>query len=361
MEGIQNIHVYEMLPLKTPAQIKNDIQISDVSEQVVLESRNTIKKMLRNKDQRLLVIVGPCSIHDEKAAYEYAERLAKLHKEVEDKIYLVMRVYFEKPRTTIGWKGLINDPHLNGRSDIEYGLHKAREILSTITNMGLPCATEFLDPIVPQYISDLISWAAIGARTTESQTHRELSSGLSMPVGFKNSTEGNLHIAIDAMKSSRFPHSFLGVDQDGKNCIVKTSGNVWGHLILRGGRGCPNYTAEYIREGIEILQKNNLPPYIMVDCSHANSEKKHQNQRNVWECCVDQRIAGNEYIIGLMLESHLHEGNQPIPTDLSRLGDPSQLKYGVSITDACISWETTEELIRYAYGKLQGIQVVKSA
>lgn len=347
MQEIQNVHVSEFIPLVTPTELKNELPISDNAAQLVVESRIAIKRMLRGKDHRMLVIVGPCSIHDEKAAYEYAERLRELSREVEDQLFLVMRVYFEKPRTTIGWKGLISDPYLNNSSDIAFGLRKAREIMMKITDMGLPTASEFLDPTIPQYISEFVSWAAIGARTTESQTHREMSSGLSMPVGFKNSTEGNLQIAIDAMQSSRYPHYFLGIDQEGKSAIVKTSGNVWSHLILRGGRGKTNYDRDSVAQGVEALKKASLPPYVMVDCSHANSSKKHQNQCAVWSDCIQQRIEGNEHLFGLMLESHLHEGNQSIPEDLS------QLKYGVSVTDACINWETTEELIRNAHKQLK--------
>ncbi len=358
MKQTQDVHVHDFQTLKTPAQVKAENPMNEITNETVIESRNVIKRMLRGKDSRLLVIVGPCSIHDPKAAYEYAERLAELSKEVNDQLFLVMRAYFEKPRTTVGWKGLINDPHLNGSSDIEYGLNLAREILQKITDYAVPVATEFLDPIVPQYISDLVTWAAIGARTTESQTHREMSSGLSMPVGYKNSTDGNMQIPIDAMRSARFPHRFLGVDQDGRLAQVRTSGNVWGHIILRGGHEGPNYEASNVETAVHLLNEHNLPPKVMIDCSHANSEKKHERQGEVWNYCIDQRLRGNENIFGMMIESHLHEGKQKIPSDMTELADPSNLKYGVSITDACISWETTEELIRNAYAKLKGAGVL---
>jgi 3-deoxy-7-phosphoheptulonate synthase len=259
-----------------------------------------------------------------------------------------MRVYFEKPRTVVGWKGLINDPHLNDTFDIGTGLRTARRILLEVANMGLPAATELLEPITPQYIGDLIVLTAIGARTTESPTHRQMASGLSMPVGFKNGTDGSLQVALDAMQAARHPHSFLGIDADGKTCIVNTKGNPWGFLILRGGRAGSNYDPASVAEATERLLKAKLPPRLMVDCSHANSDKDYTRQRQVWQSCLEQRIAGNDNIIGLMLESNLFPGNQPLPPD------PSQLKYGVSITDGCIGWDETEELILSAYEQLGG-------
>lgn len=358
MKQTQDIHVYEIKPLQSPAQVKRKNPMNEITNETVIESRNVIKRMLRGKDNRMLAIVGPCSIHDPKAANEYAQRLAVLSKEVEDQIFLVMRTYFEKPRTTVGWKGLVNDPHLNGRADIEAGIELARDILQKITDLGVPVATEFLDPIVPQYISDLVTWAAIGARTTESQTHREMSSGLSMPVGFKNSTDGNLEIAINALRSARSPHRFLGVDQEGRLAQVQTSGNVWGHIILRGGNGGPNYDIENVKTAVEMLNKHNLPPYVMVDCSHANSNKNHELQADVWNYCIEQRMAGHQGLFGMMVESHLKAGNQKVPADMSELQDPAQLEYGVSITDACIDWDTTEELIRNAHSKLQNAPVM---
>jgi 3-deoxy-7-phosphoheptulonate synthase len=263
-----------------------------------------------------------------------------------DQFCIVMRVYFEKPRTTIGWKGLIYDPHLDGSDDIQAGLEQARALLLQITGMGLPAATEFLDPVVPQYIADLVSWAAIGARTTESQTHRQMASGLSMPVGFKNGTDGSLQVAIDAMQSAMRPHSFLGIDQDGFTSIVRTTGNPDGHVVLRGGRLRTNYDAASIGEAAENLKKASLPPVLMVDCSHANSLKQHAKQEEVWRSLIAQRLAGSQSIIGVMIESNLHEGSQPIPQDLA------QLRHGVSVTDACLGWEATERALRSGYQSL---------
>jgi 3-deoxy-7-phosphoheptulonate synthase len=298
-----------------------------------------VQRILRCQDPRLLVVVGPCSIHDPNAAMEYARRLATLAPEVSDQLELVMRVYFEKPRTTIGWKGLINDPHIDGSYDVESGLRTARRLLMGINELGLPAASEFLDPVVPQYIADLVSWAAIGARTTESQTHREMASGLSMPVGFKNGTDGSLQIAIDAMLSSRHPHHFLGIDEMGAVSVVQTTGNEDGHVVLRGGRARTNYDSASIAEAAASLAKAGLPPALMVDCSHANSGKLHSRQEEVWQNLIAQRLEGNTAIIGVMLESHLHEGSQP-------LKDPKNLQYGISITDACLGWEVTERMLR---------------
>ncbi|HYG33138.1 MAG TPA: 3-deoxy-7-phosphoheptulonate synthase, partial [Clostridia bacterium] len=303
-------------------------------------------RILQQKDPRLLVVVGPCSIHDVNGALEYATRLSELRKELSNQMEVVMRVYFEKPRTTIGWKGLINDPHLDGTYDIDTGLKRARKLLLEITAMGLPTATEFLDPIIPQYIDDLVTWVAIGARTTESQTHREMASGLSMPVGFKNGTDGGLQIALDALVSARTSHSFLGIDQDGVTSIVRTTGNPVGHIVLRGGRSRPNYDAESLRETEEKLVKAGLPPVFMVDCSHANSGKQHGRQQEVWHSVIDQRAAGNRAIIGVMVESFLKEGNQPFPKKTA------ELCYGVSITDACLGWEATERMLRWGCEKL---------
>jgi 3-deoxy-7-phosphoheptulonate synthase len=294
----------------------------------------------------LLVVVGPCSIHHPRSAIEYATRLAALRDELARELCLVMRVYFEKPRTTIGWKGLINDPNLNGTYDIETGLKLARELLLRINTLGLPAATEFLDPIIPQYIAELISWAAIGARTTESQTHRELASGLSMAVGFKNGTDGSLQTAVDATCASRQPHNFLGIDQDGVTSIIRTTGNPVGHVVLRGGRSRPNYDAASLREAESQLRQAGLPPVLMVDCSHANSGKQHSRQELVWRSVIEQRAAGNRSLIGAMLESFLSEGNQPFPKE------PAQLRYGVSITDACLGWDATERILRWGSQQL---------
>jgi 3-deoxy-7-phosphoheptulonate synthase len=292
----------------------------------------------------LLVVVGPCSIHDPVGALEYAGKLSALRREFADRLEIVMRVYFEKPRTTIGWKGLINDPHLDNSYDIEGGLKKARRLLMDIVSLGLPAATEFLDPITPQYISDLISWAAIGARTTESQTHREMASGLSMPVGFKNGTDGGLQIAIDAMGTAMRPHSFIGIDEDGVTSIVRTAGNPSGHVVLRGGRQRANYDAESIRDAENQLASNGLPRVLMVDCSHANSGKQSARQEEVWRNVIEQRVAGTRSLIGLMVESYLEEGTQPFPKD-----NPASLRYGVSITDACLGWDATARMLRWGH------------
>ena len=342
----QDLHVREIVRLATPRAIKAEFPTTDTASATVAQARERIGKILRQEDSRLLVVVGPCSIHDEKGAMEYANRLNKLRQELASHMEIVMRVYFEKPRTTVGWKGLISDPHLDGSHDIEAGLKIARKLLLQITGMGLPTATEFLDPIVPQYIADLIAWGTIGARTTESQTHREMASGLSMPVGFKNATDGSLQIAIDAMGAARNPHSFLGIDQDGVTSIVRTNGNPDGHVVLRGGRAMTNYDAASIREAEEKLKQHRLPAIMMVDCSHANSGKQHARQQDVWHDVIQQRANGTRSLIGVMVESYLKEGNQPFPKT------PSELQYGVSITDACISWETTERLLRNGHAVL---------
>jgi 3-deoxy-7-phosphoheptulonate synthase len=346
MYRTQDLHVKEIVPLSSPSSLKAQTPTTEAVNATVARSRERIIRILRQEDPRLLVVIGPCSIHDEKSALEYATKLNALRKEFADRMEIVMRVYFEKPRTTIGWKGLINDPHLDGSQDIETGLKIARKLLLEITGMGLPAATEFLDPIVPQYIADLITWAAIGARTTESQTHREMASGLSMPVGLKNSTDGGLQVAIDAMGATRNSHSFLGIDQNGLTAIVRTMGNPHAHVVLRGGRAMTNYDAASIRAAEEKLAAEKLPPVLMVDCSHANSEKKFAKQEDVWHSVILQRIEGTKSLIGLMVESHLNEGNQPIPKNAA------DLKYGVSITDSCIGWETTERMLRWGYETL---------
>ena len=342
MYRTQNLHVKEIVRLLSPGELKGQLPSNEAVMATVARSRERIIRILRQEDPRLLVVIGPCSIHEKKSALEYAERLNTLRKEFADRMEIVMRVYFEKPRTTIGWKGLINDPHLDGSQDIETGLKIAREILLGIVGMGLPAATEFLDPVVPQYIADLISWAAIGARTTESQTHREMASGLSMPVGLKNGTDGSLQTAIDAMGATRHQHSFLGINEEGVTSIVRTTGNPHAHVVLRGGRAKTNYDAESIRQAEEKLVSEKLQPVLMVDCSHANSEKKFARQEDVWHSVIQQRIEGTRSLIGIMVESHLFEGNQPIPAQLK------DLRYGVSITDSCIGWETTERMLRWA-------------
>jgi 3-deoxy-7-phosphoheptulonate synthase len=349
MYRTQDLHVKEIVPLLSPRALKAQLPTTDTANATVARSRERVIRILRQEDPRLLVVIGPCSIHDEKSALDYATRLNALRKQLADRMEIVMRVYFEKPRTTIGWKGLINDPHLDGSQDIGTGLKIARRLLLEITGMGLPAATEFLDPIVPQYTADLITWAAIGARTTESQTHREMASGLSMPVGLKNSTDGSLQVAIDAMGATRHPHSFLGINEDGVTSIVRTSGNPHAHVVLRGGRAMTNYDAASIQAAEQKLAAEKLAPVLMVDCSHANSSKQFAKQEDVWHSVIEQRTGGTRSLIGLMVESHLQEGNQPIARD------PAQLKYGVSITDSCIGWETTERMLRWGFENLEKI------
>ncbi len=345
MPLLQDLNITHHKNLMTPAELKEEFPITEKIAKTVTSSREEIKKILDKKDSRMIFIVGPCSIHDPSLAIDYASRLASLREDYKDKINLVMRVYFEKPRTTIGWKGLINDPHLNETNDIFTGLRLARKILKGILELSLPTATEFLDPIVPQYISDLISWAAVGARTTESQIHREMSSGLSMPIGFKNSTEGNLQIAVDALQSVKHKHNFLGIDQNGVISTFATKGNAYTHIILRGGRKQPNYEPSYVQEAIELLKKIKLKTGLMVDCSHANSNKNFKQQEIVWNSIIKQRTSGNKDLMGMMLESNLFEGNQT-------LSNPNDLKYGISITDACVSFDTTKRLLEHAANEL---------
>jgi 3-deoxy-7-phosphoheptulonate synthase len=340
-----DVHVRGFAPLVSPDEFKNQIPMTRQATETVVAGRRVIQDIIRGRDPRLLIITGPCSIHDETAALEYARRLLRLQEQVRETQYLVMRVYFEKPRTNVGWKGLINDPNLDGTNDIMTGLIRARKLLLQITEMGLPTATEMLDPITPQYIAGMVCWAAIGARTTESQTHREMASGLSMPVGFKNCTDGGLTTAVNAMIAAASPQNFLGIDPHGRSAIVQTTGNPDTHLVLRGGRR-PNYDSVSVREAVGLLRDKRLPEAVLVDCSHANSRKRYQDQAVVWKDVINQRIDGNQAIIGLMLESNLEEGRQEIP---ERIED---LRYGVSITDACISWESTEELVRSAHEQL---------
>ncbi len=348
MKPTQYLNILDFKPLITPAALKQAMPASEQALQTVLSSRQVVRDILDKKDSRFLIVTGPCSIHDEKAAMEYAEKLARFKTTLGDSLYIVMRVYFEKPRTTVGWKGLINDPHLNNTFDIEAGLKLARKILLAVADLGLATGTEMLDPIVPQYLADLVSWAAIGARTTESQTHREMASGLSMPVGFKNNTEGNLQIAVDAMEAARHPHSFLGMDPDGRTCVVNTRGNAYGHIILRGGREMSNFDPGSVKQAADMVRGAGMNPALMVDCSHANSGKKHEKQEVAWRSIIEQRKAGNSDLIGMMLESHLFEGAQKLTSDLSKL------TYGVSVTDACVGWETTESLLRWAAETLEG-------
>ena len=339
---VSDLHVVDTIPLPTPAEFETELPIpADVLETVV-RGRREIEEILSGRDDRMLFVAGPCSIHDERSAMEYAQRLASLAREIEDRVLVVMRVYFEKPRTTVGWKGLIYDPDLDGSFNIDAGLRRARQLLIDIGALGLPTGTEFLDPIAPQYLADLISWVAVGARTTESQTHRQMASGLSMPVGFKNSTDGNIEVAVNALLSAREPHAFLGIDREGRTCTVQTSGNPYGHIVLRGGSDGTNFDAESVCETHEQLEAAGLTPTVLVDCSHANSGKDHRRQSIAFRDVIAQRAAGNRGVIGLMLESHLNEGNQSLGDD------PSALRYGVSITDACIGWDETVELLREA-------------
>ncbi len=345
MRRTENLRVADVKRLITPAQLKNRLPIREAANQTVVQGRERVEAILDGTDPRMLVVVGPCSIHDEKSALEYALRLNELRKELADRLFIVMRVYFEKPRTTVGWKGLIYDPHLDGSDDMETGLRWARELLLRINEIGLPAGTEFLDPIVPQYIDDLVTWAAVGARTTESQTHRQMASGLSMPVGFKNGTDGALQVALDAMLSARQPHSFIGIDSAGITSVIRTTGNPYGHVVLRGGKAGTNYDPESIAAAVSALRKAGLRDVLMVDCSHANSAKVFARQEEVWANVIEQRARGNRALVAMMVESHLFEGNQP-------LKDRAALRYGVSITDACVGWETTERMLRRAWERL---------
>ena len=334
-----DLHVIETRPLISPALLHHEVPLTDTAAALVAETRDRIRNILRNEDQRLLVIVGPCSVHDVDAAYEYGKKLAVLREQLSDQLEIVMRVYFEKPRTSIGWKGLINDPHLDSSYDINTGLRLARQLLLDLANLGLPAATELLDPITPQYIADIITWTAIGARTTESQTHREMASGLSMPIGFKNNTDGSLQAATNAMLAANQPHRFLGINHHGLASIVKTTGNPDTHLVLRGGKQGPNYAKDQIEQATQELADHTLNPRVMVDCSHANANKDHNRQVAVLEEVAKQLDAGSQRLLGVMVESHLVAGNQPIPQDLS------QLTYGQSITDACVDFETTTKML----------------
>lgn len=344
---IEDLNIANQQVLTSPEDLKNQLPTTSMIADGVMQARQTIKNILDGKDHRLFVVIGPCSIHDTEAALDYGRRLALLADELKDTLYIVMRVYFEKPRTTVGWKGLINDPHLDGTFDIETGLHIGRKLMLDLSAMGLPLATEALDPISPQYQSDLWSWAAIGARTTESQTHREMSSGLSCPVGFKNGTDGGLTVAFNALESMASSHSFLGINPHGQVSITRTTGNQYGHVVLRGGGGKPNYDAANIAICEHALKKDGLSGNIMVDCSHANSSKDPANQTLVMEDITQQINAGNNSIVGLMIESNINWGNQSIPDNLS------DLQYGVSVTDACIDWDTTQTSMRELASKLQ--------
>lgn len=340
MDLTDNLNIKQFKPLITPEELKEKFPQSKQMADLIAQSREAIQDILTNKDKRRIVITGPCSLHDHKAAMEYAQRLKKLQEKVKDKLLLVMRAYFEKPRTTVGWKGMLYDPQLDGSYNIEEGFHKAREILLEMAKIPLPAATELLDPIVPQYLADMISWAAIGARTTESQIHRQMASGLSMPIGFKNATDGNIAGALDAIKTASNEHSFMGINRLGQVVIAETKGNKHGHLVVRGGSSGPNYASEYIAFAEVMLKKLGTNNGIIIDCSHANSNKDPKQQRLVLADVAEQIRNGNKSIAGVMLESFLYEGNQ-------KPDEPENLKYGVSLTDKCIGWDETEELIHY--------------
>ena len=338
-DSIHNVRIVDEKVLITPAELKQKLPLPQVLRGQIETHRREISDIIHKKDKRLLVVVGPCSVHDPLAALDYGKRLKALADELKDELYIVMRVYFEKPRTTVGWKGLINDPKIDGSFDVEHGLHIARELLLELAELGLPLATEALDPMTPQYMADLFSWSAIGARTTESQTHRELASGLSMAGGFKNGTDGSLATAINAMKAASMGHSFIGINQNGQVNLLHTEGNPDGHVILRGGK-VPNFAAEFVKECERELEKAGLESAIMIDCSHGNSNKDYRRQPAVAEEATNQIVNGNKSIIGLMIESHINAGNQSAEQPVS------EMKYGVSITDACIDWETTDSLLR---------------
>lgn len=346
---IDDLNVASNETLITPEQLKREIPLTETALRTVASGREVIRNILDGHDHRLFIVVGPCSIHDIEAAHDYAARLKALAAEVSDTLFLVMRVYFEKPRTTVGWKGLINDPYLDDSFKIQDGLRIGRQLLRDLAEMGLPTATEALDPISPQYLQDLISWSAIGARTTESQTHREMASGLSSAVGFKNGTDGSLTVAINALQSVSSPHRFLGINQQGGVSIVTTKGNPYGHVVLRGGNGKPNYDSVSVAICEQELRKARIPLNVMVDCSHANSNKDPALQPLVMDNVANQILEGNQSIVGLMVESHLGWGSQSIPKDLN------ELKYGVSVTDACIDWETTEKTLRGMHAKLKDV------
>jgi 3-deoxy-7-phosphoheptulonate synthase len=346
---LENLNVAALDLMPSPEEIHARVPLSERAEATVYEGRRTIEAILDRRDPRLFAVVGPCSIHDPLAGYDYAQRLRKLADEVQDTLYLVMRVYFEKPRTSTGWKGFINDPRMDDSFRIEEGMEKARRFLLQIAELGLPAGTEALDPISPQYLGDLVSWTAIGARTSESQTHREMASGLSTPVGFKNGTDGDIEVAINAIKSASSGHSFLGINFQGRSAVVRTRGNAYGHIVLRGGGGRPNYDTVSVSMTERALVKAKLPQNLVVDCSHANSQKDPMLQPLVLSDCVHQIREGNRSIVGLMIESNIEAGNQPIPADLS------QLKYGQSVTDACVDWAATDDMIRNARDILRAV------
>lgn len=349
VSSVDDLNVISQEILVSPAELKAELPLTEKASAVVQQGRQVVRNILSRNDHRLFVVVGPCSIHDPKAAIDYAKRLKVLADEVSDTLYIIMRVYFEKPRTTVGWKGLINDPYLNDSFKIQEGLHVGRRLLLDIAELGLPAATEALDPISPQYLQDLISWSAIGARTTESQTHREMASGLSSAVGFKNGTDGGLTVAINALQSVSSSHRFLGINSDGRVSVIHTRGNAFGHVVLRGGNGKPNYDSVSVALCEKELAAAGVAANIMVDCSHANSNKSHELQPLVLDNVANQIVEGNQSIIGVMVESNIGAGSQKIPADLS------QLQYGVSVTDACIDWATTEVALRSIRQKIKDV------
>jgi 3-deoxy-7-phosphoheptulonate synthase len=349
LQPMENVNVAAFDTMPTPEEVHARLPLSALAEATVNQGRDTVRAILERRDPRLFLVVGPCSVHDPKAALDYAARLKALSDEVNDTIFIIMRVYFEKPRTSTGWKGFINDPNMDDSFRVDQGMAKARELLLKINEMGLPAGTEALDPISPQYLADLVSWYAIGARTTESQTHREMASGLSAPVGFKNGTDGGLEVAVNAMISASAQHSFLGINNLGSIAIVRTAGNPHPHIVLRGGGNRPNYDTVSVSLAEQALTKARLANNIVIDCSHANSFKRPEMQPLVLADCVNQIRLGNRSIVGLMIESHLVAGNQSIPADLS------QLTYGQSVTDACIDWETTEKAVHDAAVMLRDV------
>jgi 3-deoxy-7-phosphoheptulonate synthase len=340
MRQTSNLHIVESRPLLTPATLLQELPLTENAAALVAETRDRLRAILKGQDQRLLVVVGPCSIHDVEAACDYARQLYPLRQELAEDLEIVMRVYFEKPRTSVGWKGLINDPHLNGSYDINTGLRLARKLLLDLADLGLPAATELLDPIIPQYIADLVSWTAIGARTTESQTHRQMASGLSMPVGFKNGTDGGVETAVNAMLAACQSHHFLGINPDGLASILRTTGNPDTHLVLRGGKDGPNYTRPHVQQAAAQLKQFGVAHRIMIDCSHDNALKDHNRQVEVLANIAQQLEQGSQEIMGVMIESHLQSGKQALHKDLSLLN------YGQSITDPCVDFATTTEMLR---------------
>ena len=344
-----NVHVSQFQPLTSPRDLKAELPLTAAAEQTVIQGRQSVQDIVHRRDPRLLLIVGPCSIHDEAQALEYAERLAKLRSQYADRLEIVMRVYMDKPRTTVGWRGYLNDPHMNGKNDFNLGLQMTRRLMLKINELGVPVGTELLDPFVPQYIDDQLAWGAIGARTTESQTHRAMVSGISAPVGFKNGTGGNIKLAVDAIVSAAKSHTFLGITDQGQAAVVVTKGNPDGHVILRGGRFGPNYAAEHVQETLGLEADAKITAGIIVDCSHHNSNYQFEKQLDAWHDVISQRVAGNDALVGLMLESNLNEGKQGIPAD------HADLKYGVSVTDACVGWKQTEELLKWAYEQMGSV------